>query len=118
MTRSTKNGISVQKRARLDVVREVAAHELHQADEAPAPAVGETRIWAIYDGYPARATPFVAREWVCVVGGRPRPGPLLLAATLERARRHVPRGLRRRPRQKADDRRILELWVPAAEPAK
>jgi hypothetical protein len=84
------------------------------AVEPPIPlaAAGQTSIFAVYDGYPDRATPFVVREWICAPGGRPRPLPLKLAPSLDAARGLVPSGYRRRPRQKADDRRILEAWVP------
>jgi hypothetical protein len=85
---------------------------LLEVSATPLAAVAETSLFALYDGYPDRATPFVVREWVCVPGGRPRPLPLKLARTLAAARGLVPQGYRRRPRQKADDRRILEVWVP------
>jgi hypothetical protein len=89
-----------------------ADHALFVEPVAPMGVPGETSVHVIYDGYPDRATPFVVREWVCVPGGRPRPLPLKLARTLAAARGLVPQGYRRRPRQKADDRRILEVWLP------
>lgn len=104
------------KRPASQVVQEVAAHELHATPGAPPRAAGESSVWAVYDGYPSPRTPFVVREWRCVKGAPPAPQPIQLAATLARARALVPPGCRRRPRQKADDRRILETWVPRAEP--
>ena len=83
----------------------------------PVAAAGESVLLAIYDGFPDRRTPFVARWWTCAPGARPRPGSLILRPTLEAARAVAPATFRRRPRQKADDRRILETWVPRAEPA-
>lgn len=84
---------------------------------APVAADGEVVYLVIYDGYPDRRTPFVARWWTCIPGARPRPGLLILRPTLAAARAVAPASFRRLPRQKADHRRILETWVPRAEPA-
>jgi hypothetical protein len=69
--------------------------------------------YVIYDRPSDFPDCYVVRPWHVIRGSsEPVPSPfVMLAASLERARRRVPRGLVCIPRQPGDDRTIVEVWT-------